>query len=243
MSKLIVSFVCALFAVSAAAAEVKPLLKDADAFRLAPGPMVVETQVQVLKSGKLDKERRYTVYVKPGRKSLVLFKSPSEAGQKLLMSADDFWLMMPGTGRPIRVTPQQKLLGDASTGDIATLSWNEDYDGTVAGESTIDGRVCLRLDLTAQRTGVTYARIELYLVKATAEPVRADLFVASDRLAKQAFFKVEEIDGRRQVSSMRLVDQIQTSRETLVTYVSRKPKTVPDEVFNPMFLARGDFKE
>jgi hypothetical protein len=42
---------------------------------------------------------------------------------------------------------------------------------------------------------------------------------------------------------MRLVDQIQTNRETLVRYVSRKPKALPDEYFNPMFLSRSEIRE
>lgn len=240
------TFLAALLALAvlpARAADVKSLLKEADGYRIAADSMVIDTQVQVMKAGQLDKERRYTVFVRPGRRSIVLFKSPAEIGQKMLLMGDDFWLLMPGTGRPIRVTPQQKLLGDASTGDIATMTWNEDYAGTVAGEATIDGRPCVKLDLTAQRAGVSYARIELYLAKGTAEPVRADLYVASDKMAKQAFFQLEPVDGRRQVTVMRLVDQIQTSRETLVRYLSRKPRTLPDEYFNPMFLSRGEIRE
>lgn len=225
------------------AGDVKPMLAAADAYRLADGAMVVETEVASLKSGKLDKSRRYTVFIKPGRKSIVLFRSPSEAGQKMLMSGDDFWLLMPGTGRPIRVTAQQKLLGDASTGDIATMTWREDYDGVVAGEATIDGRDCVRLDLAATRRGVSYARIELYLEKETNEPVRADLYVASDRIAKRAYFELGALDGRRQVTAMRLQDEIQKSRETLVRYVSRRPRAIPDEYFNPMFLSRSDLGE
>jgi hypothetical protein len=55
--------------------------------------------------------------------------APAERGQKLLMQGDDFWLMMPASQRPLRITPMQKLLGEASTGDIATMTWGEDYDG------------------------------------------------------------------------------------------------------------------
>lgn len=228
---------------SAHAADVPALLRAADQYRLADGPMKVETQVIVLKNGAQEKERRYTVYLKPGRKSLVLFRSPAEAGQKMLMMADDFWLLMPGTGRPIRVTPQQKLLGDASTGDIATMTWHEDYAGEVAGEETAEGRACTKLELKAQRTGVSYARIVLYLATGTHEPVRADLYVASDKLAKQAYFDIGPLEGRRQVIAMRLVDQIQKSRETVIRYLARAPKTLPDEVFNPMYLTRNDVKE
>jgi hypothetical protein len=227
----------------ARAEEVSALLAKADAYRLAADSMVVDTLVQVMKGGKLDKERRYTVFLKSGRRSIVLFKSPAEAGQKMLMSGDDFFLLMPGTGRPIRVTPQQKLLGDAATGDIATMTWHEDYDGAVTGEEIVAGKPCLRLDLRATRAGVTYARIALFLTKAGSEPVRADLYVASDRIAKRATFEIDVVDGRRQVTVMRLEDMIQTSRETLVRYVSRRPRAVPDEYFNPMYLSRGDLKE
>jgi len=240
---LIAGVALAIAALPAFAADVRAMLKEADNFRITADAMVVDTQVQVMKGGQLDKERRYTVFVKPGRRSIVLFKSPAEIGQKMLMTGEDFFLLMPGTGRPIRVTPQQKLLGDASTGDIATMTWADDYAGTVVGEETVEGKPCVRLHLEATRAGVSYARIELYVAKGSGEPVRADLYVASDKLAKQAFFQLELLDGRRQVTVMRLVDQIQTNRETLVRYVSRKPKTLPDEYFNPMFLSRSEIRE
>lgn len=242
MSRILV-IVLLLVAGAACAEDVSALLAKADAYRIASESMVVDTQVQVLKGGQVDKERRYTVFLKSGRRSIVLFKSPAEIGQKMLMTGDDFFLLMPGTGRPIRVTPQQKLLGDASTGDIATMTWHDDYEGTVTGEEMVAGKPCLRLDLKAVRAGVTYARIALFLTKAGSEPVRADLYVASDRIAKRATFEIELVDGRRQVTVMRLEDLIQTSRETQVRYVSRRPRAIPDEYFNPMYLSRGDLKE
>jgi hypothetical protein len=61
-------------------------------------------------------------------------RSPAEPGQKVLMLGDDFWLLMPGSQRAMRITPMQKLLGDASTGDIATMNWADDYGGSVVGE-------------------------------------------------------------------------------------------------------------
>jgi hypothetical protein len=50
------------------------------------------------------------------------------------MLGDDFWLLLPGSQRPLRITPSQKLLGDASTGDIATMRWADDYSGSVGAE-------------------------------------------------------------------------------------------------------------
>jgi hypothetical protein len=54
------------------------------------------------------------VFVQDQHRSLVLMRSPAEQGQKVLMLGDDFWLLMPGSQRALRITPMQKLLGDAS---------------------------------------------------------------------------------------------------------------------------------
>jgi hypothetical protein len=233
----------ALIAGTATAADIQALLKEADAYRLAGSTLQVETIVELYKAGQLDKERRYTVYLKPGRRSLVIMRSPADAGQKVLMLGDDFWQIMPQSQRPIRITPIQKLLGDASAGDIATMSWSEDYVGSVNGKTTVDGSACLKLDLVAKTRGVTYQRVELYLAESDHRPLRADLFVASDKLAKKASFTLETIDGRPQVSAMILTDMIQTGRETRIRYLSRKARAIADEYYNPMFLTSNVLRE
>jgi hypothetical protein len=169
-------------------------------------------------------------------------RSPAEAGQKVLMLGDDFWLLMPGSQRPLRITPSQKLLGDASTGDIATMSWADDYSGTVVGDEPCGGEseaMCRRLSLQAARKGVTYQRIELWLGKTRHEPVRADLYVQSDKLAKQARFVFDQPQTPTLVTEMVLLDRLSNHKETRVRYVSRQGKTVPEAWLNPMFLARN----
>ncbi len=224
------------------AADVKALLKAADGYRLAGDEVQVDTRIRLFKGGVLDKERVYSVLLRPQRRSLVLSRSPVEKGQKLLMLADDFWIILPSSQRPIRITPMQKLLGDASAGDIASMTWSEDYDGSIAGEARIRGQDCLKLDLLAQHKGATYRRIVLFLARATAEPVAAELYVASDKLAKEAAFEMGELHGHHQVVSMELTDRIQTDRVTEIRYLDQKARAVADEYFNPMFLTHNELK-
>ena len=168
------ALLCAMLAAAAAHAadDVPALLKAADRYRTGQDNLQVETHISVLnRDGSPDKERRYTVFVQEQHKSLVLMRSPAEAGQKVLMLGDDFWLLMPGSQRPLRITPSQKLLGDASTGDIATMSWADDYTGSVVGEEPCGAesdQACQHLSLQATRKGVSYQRIELWLGKAAA---------------------------------------------------------------------------
>lgn len=243
-----------------ASADVTTLLKAADRYRAGAENLQVETQVTVLnRDGSTDKERRYTVFAQAQHKSLVLMRSPAEAGQKVLMLGDDFWLLLPGSQRPLRITPMQKLLGDASTGDIATMSWADDYTGTLVGEERCEGRPkagdtpaggasaaaggqtvpCLHLSLQSARKGLTYARIELWVGKARSEPLKAELYVQSDKLAKLASFVFDKADKPTQVTEMVLTDKLSSHKETRVRYVSRQQKQVPEAWLNPMFLARN----
>jgi len=232
-----------LLALPVHAENIKTLLEEADAFRVTSETLRVDTEVKVFKKAELDKTRLYAVYVKPGRRSLVVFRAPSERGQKMLMLGDDFWLVLPSSQRPLRITPMQKLLGDASTGDIASLTWAEDYDGSVVGETTAGGVPCLKLDIAGQRKGVSYPRIVLYLAKKDHRPMAAELYVASDKLAKEAEFRFGEVDGRTVVTQMNLTDRIQRDRRTEVHYLARTPKTLGDEYYNPAFLVRADVNQ
>jgi hypothetical protein len=234
--------VLASLAVAAGADPIGTLLGDADRYRMTAANMQIDTLISVFNAdGTPDKERRYLVFAQTQHQSLVLMHSPAEKGQKVLMLGDDYWLLMPGSQRPLRITPMQKLLGDASTGDVATMTWAEDYGGTLAGEERCGepAQECLHLSLQAARKGVTYQRIELWLGKAHHEPVQADLYVQSDKLAKQARFVLDRPSDPTSVTEMVLRDQLTNRKETHVRYVSRAPHTVPQAWLNPMFLAHS----
>jgi hypothetical protein len=257
MSDRLLSLLLFIATPALAAENVATLLKAADAFRLPAESVRVETQVELYKNNALDKDRLYTVYVKPGRRSLVLMKSPSEAGQKVLMLADQFWLLMPESQRPLRITASQKLLGEASTGDIATMTWSDDYDGGVTDEvdcpappagladvpTPVKVHRCLHLDLAQARNGVTYARVELYLDKASKAPIKADLYVGSGKRAKEAWYVAKPVDGQPRIMTMVLLDDIQPNRRTVIRYRSIVPKAAPDEFFNPAALVRNNLSD
>ena len=100
---------------------------------------------------------------------------------------------------------------------------------------------CYHLQLQATRKGVTYQRIELWLGQQRHEPVRAQLYVQSDKLAKQALFEVNQ--ALSSVSAMVLIDQLGKQRQTRIRYLAGRERTVPVEWLNPMFLARSPVLE
>ena len=119
----------------------------------------------------------------------------------------------------------------------ATLSWAEDYSGTLSGEEPCGSQSCQHLSLQALRKGVSYQRIELWIGKQRHEPVKAELYVQSDKLAKQAEFVLDKAGTA--VAEMVLQDQLSSHKATHVRYVARQSRAVPEAWLNPMFLARN----
>jgi hypothetical protein len=107
----------------------------------------------------------------------------------------------------------------------------------LVGEETCGDTPCLHLSLQALRKSVSYQRIELWVGKARHEPIKADLYVQSDKLAKQARFVMDKPQAL--VSEMLLQDQLSNKKETRVRYLAREKRTVPANWLNPMFLARN----
>ena len=237
--------------------EVEDILKKADLFRIPASSVSADARVELFKNNILDKERRYTIYIKPGRRSLVLMRSPNEVGQKVLMLSNQFWLLMPESQRPLRITANQKLLGEASTGDIAHMTWSGDYKGRVVERKTpcpavpaqlksyvsssakIKNNECSMLDLQAAQNGVTYAKIKLYVEANTKLPVKADLYVDSGKRAKQAWYFADLVNGRDHILKMVLFNDIETNQRTVVHYSNIRAKEAPDEFFNPAALIRN----
>lgn len=231
-------------ALPAQAQDAAAVLRKADQMRGGGAHMQIETEVVLQDAaGKPEKTRVYTVFARDPLNSLVLMRSPAEAGQKVLMSGDDFWMLMPDSQRPLRITPAQKLVGDASTGDIASLSWAESYAGQVVGQETCQveaGAVpCLHLSLKATRPGVSYQRIELWVGTKHHEPLLADYHVQSDKRAKQATFVLDDAANPKAVTRIVLKDDLAKGRETVIRYTARKQRTTPEAWWNPMYLARN----
>lgn len=233
-----------LFTSNVWALDFKEILKKADSYRISTSSSKVETEVELYKNDKLDKRKKYRVYVKPGRRSLVLFMSANEQGQKVLMLEDNFWIMMPTSRRAIRITPMQKLIGEASTGDIATMTWSEFYGGEILNADTLYEKTpAIYLNLKSQVKGTTYENIKLFVSKESFAPLAADLYVKSGKMAKQAKYFVKDMGNREMVFKMVLLDRIQKDRRTEVFFNSIVPFEMPDKYFNPMFLVRNDIQE
>ena len=116
--------------------------------------------------------------------------SDKEKGRAVLLRGDDMWLLLPGTKRPLKVTPQQRLLGPAAGGDVARTRFREDYRVEGMTEEAFEGRPCWRLDLAARRPALSARTVRLWVARNDGAPLRAEFRLASGKLARTADFEL-----------------------------------------------------
>jgi len=213
--------------------DARSLLKRSDSVRNAWASFVVRVRITNFEAGRPDEEHFYQVYQKGAERTYVEFLSPREKGRYLLMLGDDMWLYLPDTSRPIRITPLERLTGNASNGDVARTNYALDYDAAYVRAEAMNGAACHVLELAARRKGATYRRILLWLRTADARPMKADYFVASGKHIKSATFdEYQQVRGMTLLRRMTIHDQIRKTSRSVMEYADFAPRELPDRIFH-----------
>ena len=233
---MLIGFVFACVVVCRAATpatvDAEAVLKRSDGYRNGWPSYVLHVKITNFESSKADEEKLYEVSQKGIEKTYVEFMSPREKGQHLLMLGDDMWVYLPDTSRPVRITPLERLSGDASNGDVARTNYAADYLPVYVRTEKAGADDCYVLNLTAKRKGATYQRI-LYWVRVQDErPVKAEFYLTSGKLVKSATFdEFLTVEGRGQLRRMTLFDEIRHRSHSVLEYSGIAPRELPDKLF------------
>jgi hypothetical protein len=177
--------------------------------------------------------------------SLLRFVQPTrDAGKLLLKNGSDMWFYDPGTKASVRISPQQRLLGDASNGDVVTVNFARDYKASIAAEETItDGerkqRKSYKLALAAITEDATYATIELWIDAESRWPLKARFMADSGRLLKTAYYrKFQQQLGTERPTETVIIDGINPQSVTLVRMSDYTARNLPTSWFQRDYLPR-----
>jgi len=212
------------------------VLARSDIFRNPIESFSVDVELtSITASGKTDVSR-FRVYGKSSDRSIVEFTYPqTEKGKYLLMLRDAMWIYMPTASRPIRISPMQRLMGQASNGDVARTSFTVDYDA----KSVADDGDAFVVDLVAKDPSVAYNRVRLWIDKQSYEPRRADFYVVSGKLIKRANYKqYGTMAGRRVVTEIEIDDLLRPGNRTVMRYANLTPKENAEKMFTKDALGK-----
>ena len=219
-------------ATPASTPDADAILKHADTFRNGWSSYVLHVKITNFEGDKSDEVKLYEVSQKGTEKTYVEFMSPREKGQHLLMLGDDMWVYLPDTSRPVRITPLERLSGDASNGDIARTNYAADYTPVFVRTELVGAEQCHVLELTAKRKGATYQRILFWVRAQDARPVKAEFYLTSGKHIKSATFdEYASVGGKMQLRRMTLYDEIRHNTHSVLEYSGIAPRELADKLF------------
>jgi len=233
-----------------AAPDAQALLVASDAVRNPARPFAVALTLIEYRDRKQTDTNTLQVYSKADSvggqyRSLIRFVSPSRDTNKLMLkNGNDLWFFDPASKASIRLSPQQRLLGQAANGDVVTVNLARDYHAELVGEEEIaDGervnRRCYRLRLAQHSADVTYDHIEMWVEVGSSRPIKALFFAESDRLLKTAYYrKFQNQLSQERPTEIVIIDGLDPNWVTVMRYSDYAWRDIPDSWLQRDYLPR-----
>jgi len=233
-----------------AAPSAQEILAASDAVRNPEHPFGVTNTLIEYRNGQQTGSSTLGIYSRAdahsGRfRSLVRFVAPArDAGKLMLYSGKDLWFYDPANKASVRLSPQQRLLGQASNGDVVSVNLALDYRASDAGEEDVpDGergtRHCHKLTLAARTPEASYHHIEIWIDTGTLQPVKARFYAESGKLLKTAYFRHyrKQLGAERPTETV-IIDGLDPNWVTVMRFADWVQREVPDAWLQRDYLAR-----
>jgi hypothetical protein len=233
-----------------ASSAAQSVLAESDAIRNPSKPFSVTINVLEYRNSKLVDSNTLEVFSKLDNvggqfRTLARFTGPARDLDKLMLkNGNDMWFFDPASQASIRLSPQQRLLGQASNGDVVTINFARDYQADLIGEEELtDGervlRKCHKLSMDAISPDVVYHKAEMWVEVSSSRPVKARFLAESGRLLKTAFYRKYQLQlGRERPTEVVIIDGLDSSWVTVIRYSGFVYRDVPDSWLQRDYLPR-----
>lgn len=178
-------------------------------------------------------------------RSLLRFLAPArDTGKLMLKNGNDLWFYDPNSKASIRLSPQQRLLGQAANGDVVTVNLAKDYHAELAGEEDMaDGERqkhhCYKLHLSATAPDVTYNSLDMWVDQVSNRPVKARFYTESGRLLKTVYYRRYQHQlGVERPTETVIIDGLDPQWVTVMRYADYAWRDVPDAWLQRDYLPR-----
>lgn len=248
--KLFVLAFSACTAVAAYAATPQEILAASDLVRNPDYPFGLTNALIEYRNGKQTDSSTLAIYSKADPnsgqfRSLVRFVAPvRDANKLILFNGKDLWFYDPSSKASIRMSPQQRLLGQASNGDVVTVNFAKDYQAVSATEEDVqDGerkmQHCYKLSLNAKTPDATYHHIEMWIQTGNSHPVKARFYSESGKMLKTAYYrKYEKQLGVERPTETVIIDGLDPNWVTVMRFSNWAKRDVPEAWLQRDYLPR-----
>jgi outer membrane lipoprotein-sorting protein len=169
---------------------------------------------------------------------------PRDAGKIALFDNRNLWFYDPSSKASVRISAQQRLIGQASIGDVLTVNFVVDYAGTLLGDDAITDaekqpRTCWHLDLKAVAGTAIYNRVEYWVEHGSFHPVKAKFYSDSGRLLKILYYRgFQQRLGAVRPSGAIIIDAVDSTLVTTIQFGDERFQDIPEAWFQRDYLPR-----
>jgi outer membrane lipoprotein-sorting protein len=226
------------------------IIAGADRVRNPGEPFRSTTTLTEYIRGKAGDQTVLTVYSKEDKASgqfrnLVRYEQPPrDAGKLALLDGQNLWFYDPAAKSSVRISTQQRLVGQAAIGDVLTINFAVDYTGALLGDETITDaehqpRNCWHLDLHAATPTAVYSRAEYWVEHASYWPIKARFYSDSGRVLKVMYYRVfvQRLGAVRPGGAV-IIDAVDSTLVTTVQFDNPAFQEIPDFWYQRDYLPR-----
>ncbi|MBV2358180.1 outer membrane lipoprotein-sorting protein [Thalassococcus sp. CAU 1522] len=231
---------------SAAAESAGSVLKKADAIRNPQTSFAVDVDLINYERGRVKEQTSVTTYSRATGnqfQTLVHINAPAaDRGKILLRNGNILWLYDPSSKASVRISPRQRLLGNASNGDVVSSNLVGDYKASMEGTETIaDGdkknRNCHKLRLTQASSSAPYSAVEFWVDASNSQPVKGKYYTDSGKLIKVAWYRnLRNQMGASRPTEIVIADGFDPNKVTLMRMSNYRAKNIPEAWFSKEWL-------
>jgi outer membrane lipoprotein-sorting protein len=224
----------------AAELTAQQIVAKADSIRSPESDFSVDVTINSVRSGEEGKVTKYEVFVKGTENTLIkTMYPPIEKGRSILMKGLDLWVYLPNIRRPVRISLQQRLVGEVSYGDIARVNFSGDYQAKIIREDTINENTYYVLELSAKDMRVTYNRAIYWVQKESFRPFKAEFYSISGKLLKLCRYEDYQLKlGELRPMRLILEDPLRKGKKSVLKYNNMKSEQIPDKWFTRHYLQK-----
>lgn len=160
--------------------------------------------------------------------SLILILSPArDKGSAFLKRGNEVWNWQPSIQRTIKLPPSmmsQSWMGSDFTNDdlVRDVSIVDDYNHTLAGEETIDGRDCHKIEMVPKPdVPVVWGKVIQWIDKENYWTLKAEQYDEDGYLVNTMYTSdITNLGGRELPAKMEMVPADSPDQKTVITYQS-----------------------
>lgn len=237
---LFLTIIAELFISQSSAMNSKEILEDIFDRQgiISKGSFVMEIKV-LSYNGTESNPAVVRVYFYDNSKQLVTFVEPARLKDSYyLVNGFNTWMYQQGLRRPIRISAQQKLFGDAGIAETAGINYIDDYNILKTDESDVQ----YIIDLKAKDTRTAYQMVTIWVEKKNLLIRQIDLKALNGQILKTLNYQKYNLVDGHEVATIEIINVFQEKdKKTVMEFTSIISRKLPVEAFDPLMMGKFRF--